>query len=230
MDLAKSIHAAVDKIVASGKIEEAIEALIEKCLVTVLSDQLRSYSDFGKHVEEAVKQSLDFDPEKLDLPSYNEQILKIVRSKIQHMTRASIEKQVAEQLEQLLEPAPETITLSKLVESFIEYVKERRRYDCVCHDSDEISFHFSDDHEFRYLRLDESPGKDAYQCKISMGIYKGKIFSLKLGGVDCDGDLFSGPFYRFERLLFQCKAAKTEIVFDCEPEEIDVAYMLETGA
>lgn len=230
MDLAKNLHETIDRIVASGRIESAIEEAVEKAVISVLQDELRSYSDFGGHLKDAVKKSLDFDPAEIDLPSYNEQILKIVRAKVQGLTRASIESQVAEQMEHLLEPAPESINLSKLIGQFVEFVKERRRYDCVCHNEDSVSFHTSAGRDgFRYIQLDESPGKAVHQCDIQIGMHQHRVFSLTLRHVHTDRQLFAGPYYGFEKLLFQMKAAKTRIVFDVEPEEIDVEYLMETS-
>lgn len=79
-----------------------------------------------------MKQSLALHDE-LDLPSYNETILRIVRTQVEHATESAIEKQVAANLEELLTPAPERITFSKLCEDYLAYVKGRAEGGCICH-------------------------------------------------------------------------------------------------
>lgn len=229
MNLEESILRAVGNIVESGVIEAAIEARIEKTVVSVIDEVLGGYSSgFAKSVRASVQKSLEISGE-LDLPSYNDVILKLVRAKVQGLTMACIQKQVAAQLEEFLTPAPDSITLTELVAEFIKFVKERRRHDCTCHEYDRISFHLEETEGicqgYRHIYLDESADTDRYQCNIQMGANsEGQVYSVNIRGVKGESELFAGPFYGFERMLFQMHVAKTKIVFDARASEINTEY------
>lgn len=234
MNLEESILRAVGNVVESGKIEAAIEARIEKTILSVIDDLLGGYgSEFAKQVRASVTKSLEISGE-LDLPSYNDVILKIVRAKVQGLTMDSIQKHVAAQLEEFLTPAPEAITLSKLVNEFIKYVKERRRHDCTCHTYDRISFHIDGSESargYRHIYLDEQAEKGRFQCDISLGTNAaGQVYSVNIRNAEGTNKLFAGPFYGFERMLFQMHAAKTKIVFDVEASDINTEYEVASDA
>ena len=229
MNLESSLQMALTKLVASGEIEVAIDKAVEQTVLKSLKDALGPYSEFGKAVDAAVKQSLTFTASDLGLPEYNALILEVVRAKVAGLTKASIERDVAAQLEQLLQPAPETITISGLVEKFVEYVKERRLHGCTCHEAERVTLHVSDresdysDCFWQHIYLDEEADKAEHECGIRIALFHGEILSLNIQRRSVDA-LFAGPFYGFEKLLVQMKAAKSRIVFDVATDEIDLSY------
>lgn len=222
MELRDALVAAVDTLIAGGAIEKQIKTAIEKTVGDVISDTLRPYSDFGTQLKEAVKKS--FAIGTLDLPSYSDAILKIVRKQVEHATADSIQRQVADQLKDLLEPPPEQITLSALVEKFIEQVKEERDDGCGCHDEGEITLLVDEAHGFTYICLDDEPNKERYECGIRIGISRDTVFSVHLGTGELEKKLFVGPFYGFEKMLFQMAAARTRVVFDVDVHSIETHY------
>jgi hypothetical protein len=63
------------------------------------------------------------------------------------------------------------------------------------------------------------------KCAIKIGISRwgkhaadsppsGEVFHLSFQNQDVEKHLFAGPFYNFERSLFQMKAAKTRVILD----------------
>lgn len=224
MDFREQVVAAVDQVAVSGKLEAAIAAAVEKTLVEIIRDQLTKYSGFGKQLEEVVKKSLAFQGE-LDLPSYNDTILKIIGRQVEAYTSNAIQRQVAENMKELLTPAPESIKLTELVAAYIEHVKEHA-HSGVTYGEAEISLHFtSDDGAFRYIELDSEPNKRRYECAISIGVdNKGIVYVLRFRNQNVEKDMFAGPFYGFERMLFQMKAAKSTIIFDAVPSDIETTY------
>jgi len=225
MDFRNETVAALDALIGSGKIQQMIAEQLEKTVRGVIQSELRDYSDFAKQLGEAVKASLALNGD-LDLPSYNETILAIVRKQVEHCTADTIQRQVAERMKELLEPPPESITLSGLVEAFIEQVKDKHNSGCVCYGEEEISFEVNRCNGFfRYIYLDETAGKTRHQCAIQIGVHNDEVFSLRLPGGDTRNQLFAGPFYGFEKMLFQMKAAGSKIVFDVDPSEIETSYI-----
>ncbi len=233
MDISDAVLESLTKLVSSGKVEEAVDQALGKCVARVISDELDRYSPFGKHLEEQVRKALAVHGD-IDLPSYNDVILKIVRAQIETRTKASIESAVAEQLKELLTPAPETIKLSELAAKYLEMVKEKQEGGCVCYGEEHgitVIVEASDMHltsDYHHIYLDESTNKSKRDCAIDIGISgKGSIYWLAFKNQDVEKRMFAGPFYGFERMLFQMKAAGTKLVIDCDVSDIETRFGLE---
>jgi len=207
MDLKTSVVEAFDRVVSSGAIEREIEAQLAKTIKDVIYNCLKPYSPFGKELEQKVQQSLMIHGE-LDLPSYNDAVLKIVRRQLSALTSDALEHQIAERLGDLLQPPPESIKLSELIEQF------RKRNGESEDDAHEITFHRKDRDLFTDIALDGTPHKDVAACEIRFGVFQGKIYHMAIRGVDTDRYVFAGPFYDFHRSLFQMKCAGTRIELD----------------
>lgn len=226
MDIEQAAQLAIQKLVASGKIEEAIEKQIAETVCRTVADALGRYSDFGKSLEEAVKKSLQLHGD-LELESYSDTVLKIVRAQLKGRANAIIEQQVADNMSRLLTPAPESITLSQLIAEYVEFVKERAQHGCVCYgDRHGVTCYVedSDRNEFRTIYLDDEPDKKRSECDIHIGTYKGQVYTLRLGGSRVEQEMFAGPFYGFHESLFKMHVAKTRIEFDARPEDLDLDY------
>lgn len=229
MDFRKAVIESLDRLVSSEVIDKQIEAALTKAISSVIADVFSTYGEFGKQLKAAVEKSLALNGE-LDLPSYNEQILKIIARQVESYTRDTIEKQVAANLTRLLSPPPAEITLEKLVESYKERLRDRARSGCVC---------YGDEHRI-YLKVDRDRDIGGY-CQISLseekpkGTYpqadirisatgSGEVYGVFFKSCDVEKQIFAGPFYDFERFVFQMKAAKTKITGIDQAEYIDLDY------
>lgn len=235
MDLEKVLLDAIQQTLSGGLIEQSVKQTIERVVTTTVREcverNLSSYGPFGKQVEGAIKNAVAIHGE-IDLPSYNDIILKIIAAQVQHACEQSIEKQVADRIKDLLTPAPETITLTDLVIEFIEHAKREYRAGCVCHgDTEKISLCYQKDtnsSHFYSIGLDRNSGKNIGECEIYFGCTQdGKIYYLRFRNQDVERKMFVGPIYGFERMIFQMKAAGTKLVIDQDPEDIDLEYSLE---
>lgn len=223
MDVRAAVIEALDKLVTSGAIEQAIEKQLAETMASVVKSELASYSDFGKRLSEAVKQSLALH-DRLDLPSYNHAILRIIERQVERGMQASIEREVAARMKELLTPAPESIKLSELVEQYIEHLNEQARGGCVCYGDGRITCLLEDsDYGFRRLTLAKEAGKRRNDGDIQIGITKeGRIYHLHFRDRDVEKEMFAGPFHGFERSIFQMRAAGTRIEIDAHPEELSL--------
>jgi hypothetical protein len=205
--LKQAVAAAFDKIVASGVIEQVIEKKLTETISDAIGTHLRSYGDFGKAIQEKVQQSIGVNLDRMDLPSYNDFVLKVIRTQMDAAMTGTAAKQLEENMAKLLAVAPAEITLEKLVNDFIEAHKEDRQ-------GQEFTLLIErESYGFTYVCFDEDEGKSKYSCDFRIGITKdGEVFSLQLGGKDVSKTLFVGPIYGFERDLYQLYAAKTKIV------------------
>jgi site-specific DNA-cytosine methylase len=123
-ELQQAVSNAFANVVAAGTIEKAIEEKLTSTITSIINEELRSYSDFGKALSEQVKAAMQVDFSNLELPGYNDLILKLIRAQVEHQASTSIAAQVEAQMKELLAPAPAEIKLSELVEEFITFTSK----------------------------------------------------------------------------------------------------------
>ncbi len=229
---------AVSGYLKSDKGVAAIDAQVEKTVQGAIRSTLGEYSDFGKQVKEAVARSLAIHGD-IDLPSYNHTVLQLIQVYVEKTTRDSIQSQVAERMKFLLEPAPAEILLSEVIEQYRKYLQQRSEAGCVC-DSDQnfyLRLRRDEPYFFEVSLSEDAPTKHS-SPDIVFGVSfcrdktrpnetpKGEIYSLRFNDAkEVERELFVGPLYGFERMLFQLKAAKSKVVIDVENEsEVDTYY------
>lgn len=218
-----------DLMLASGAIEAAIAKSLDTLVKEVLKDALTGYkSAFRDQLTKAVNDSFQIG-EALNLPSYNDLILKIVRRQVQEAAESSVQRRVAEHLESLLIPAPESIALENLVEKYREYLRDQESGACVCFgDSKRILLEVDQDRDlFVYVKL--SKAHDDRTPDFTLGLYKSQLFSLRFGRREIEKELFVGTLYGFERMLFQMMGMQSTITGverwqDIETEHLEVAH------
>lgn len=226
-ELQNAVTAAFANIVAAGTIEKAIEKKLTDTITSVIEEQLRSYSDFGKALGEHVKSALQVDFDNLGLPGYNDFILKLVRAQVSQLAEDSIARQVEAQMKELLGPAPVEITLSALVEEFIKFADDDSRYSD--RRPDQITL-ISRSNEsctssvFHHIYLDPKPKQRDYDCAYEINVHNGKVYSIRLDKTDPSKHILLGPLYGFRRRLFQLHAAGTMLIVDRDVDEIDTYY------
>lgn len=229
---------AVIDYLRSDKGVAAIEAQVAKTVQEAIRSTLGEYSDFGKQVKEAVAKALAIHGD-LDLPSYNHTVLQLIRMNVEKATRDSIQGQVAERMKFLLEPAPAEILLSDLIAQYRKYLQDRSEAGCVCDSRQKFYVRLHEDapYFFHVALSDDTPTKHS-SPDIAFGVSfariesrpdekrRGEIYTLRFAHAkEVERDLFVGPLYGFERMLFQMHAAKTKVVIDVESQsEVDTYY------
>ncbi len=220
--LTAAVTDAFNKVVASGAIELAIEKQLTETVNSVISTHLRSYSPFAKLLEERVSKALQVDFDKIDLPSYGDMILKIVRAKVAEHADEQLAKTVQDELGKLLVKAPEQITLTDLVAQFIEHNTDRynggEQHESITLIVEDATY------GSRWIYMDPEPDKDKYECAIRflLSNQDQKISALRLDRKEVSKTIFVGPLYGFERSLFQMHTAGTKLVG--ADEYIDTNY------
>ncbi|KVZ18618.1 hypothetical protein WT88_29490 [Burkholderia stagnalis] len=222
--LEQAFSTAFSNIISSGLIEKAIEENIAKTVESTIREQLRSYSDFGKAIEERVKTALQVNFDNLGLPGYNDLILKIVRAQVDANVQSTLAAQVEKQMTELLTPAPAELTLSALVAEFIE---DSKRYDNS--GPDRITLIVEEDSsysstKFHHIYLDKEEGQGKYECHHRIDVHNGKMYNVLIGKQDPDKKLFVGSLYGFERRIFQLYAAGTKLIVDGDEDSINTYY------
>jgi hypothetical protein len=219
---------AVAEYMRSPAAAEKVAAVVKKEVDKAIEEALGWSSEFRKTVNAAVSKALKVHGD-IDLPSYNETILKIVARQVETSTRDSIEKEVARRMKDLLTPAPETIKLSELAEQYQKFLKEQASAGCVCYGEVRFAVQIEEADQYGYRSVlfdkDGDRTKRKYEWDIRLGVTKeGRIYNLAFQNQDVNKVMFAGPFYAFERSLFQMKAAGTLLQIDVTVDDIDTNY------
>lgn len=233
MNLNEVAKLAVESYLQSPKAIEKIGAVVESTVNRAIEETLSSYSEFGKQLKKSVEESLRIRGE-IELPEYNQTILNLIAAQLEKATQDSIQRQVAERMTDLLEPAPAEIKLSELVEEYRKYLKDRTDSGCVCDSSHE--FHFSireSSGSFLYVQFSEEQLEKHGQPDIEFGLAKRdrdgvkryEMFTLSFDQAkNVQREMFAGPLYGFQRRLFQMHAAKTAVIVDVSEDGVDTSY------
>lgn len=174
---------------------------------------------------------MQVDFNNLGLPGYGDFILKIVRQQLEANVNDQIRDSIEKNLTELLEPPPAEIKLSQLVEQFIKFSADSRRYSCSCDDTDAITLIVEESkYGSRFIYLDKDGDQEKYSCSIRFLVSDGDGYmsALKVDGKELDKALFLGSLYRFERSLFQMYAAGTKLIVNGDENSIDTHYRAAT--
>lgn len=225
MDFRQVVIESLDKLIGQQLIEAAIEKALAKTIEEIVQQELRSYSDFGKQLQAAVKKSLELHG-TLELASYNQSILNIVKRQVEAGVNNALQREIAANLEDLLTAPPAEIRLSQVVEAFKKHIRHSVSGQCTCDDYHAIGLlieeHSSLDGYWE-VALDEDGENYAhekkrkydYDFRLCMN-KEGQVYHLCFGHQDVEKTLFVGRCSDFERLLLQMKLGKTRVINDAD--------------
>jgi len=222
MDIEQVVQSKMAEIVSSGFMDKIIEDQLKKTIKDVVDDALRSYSDFGKSLKEALAKALEVDFGHIDLPSYNQLVANWVKKIVNAAIITQGKAQIQENLKDFFKPLEkDTWRVTEIVEEFIKSIQEdddRRE-----RDGENITFIAEASGSFSHFYLDADGNKEKYRCKHRFGIHDGKIFNVNIDGVDAGTARFD-RFYDFEGFLFKLYAAKATIIDDSGDVETYIGY------
>lgn len=218
-----------------------LQAKVEEVFQAVLTDVTRYGSGLRQRLTAVVERALTFDPHDIPLEGYNAMLMEIVhRQTAQHFENA-LQAQVRHTLQELLTPPPAEIKLSKLVEMYVDELRQEAKDGCVCESSELRAFCEIEKSSAKWtstlVYLAESAAevsRNASQTKYR-NLYCDIRFSVcptthLIGGLWFKNEavehrLFLSRLFGFERALFQMKAAKTKLIVDVESaDELELCY------
>lgn len=207
-ELELAIVAAFNTMAENGTIQKIVEEKIKKTVDSILDDALRSYSDFGKELSKTIREGLNVDMRQLGLVGYNDIVLKIIKEKLDNSIEVVGRARIEKEMEELLATPPAEIKLSQLVEQLKKGDLSDDKYKCTC------IVDWGNNDGWGRVYLDESE-RDKRACAHQLAFTAdGEIYSISIDGRDPNKKLFIGPFYNFERSLFQMYVAKTRLIVD----------------
>lgn len=117
-DTTDLINKAVAEVMTPDFVKSQVATRVHKLVVEAVDDALRSYSDIGKQIKEAVKASLEVND--LNLPSYGLLVTGMIEKQVTDHASALIDARLAEDIRELLNIAPAEIKLSEIAKGMIE--------------------------------------------------------------------------------------------------------------
>lgn len=210
-DTTDLINKAVAEIMTPDFVKSQVATRVQKLVVEAVDDALRSYSDIGQQIKEAVKASLKVND--LNLPSYGLLVTGMIEEKVKDHAAALIDARLSEDIRELLSVAPAEIKLSEIAEDMITRHREDGGYGAVI-----TVIVVRNDYGTTWLYLDEDEhhaDRDKYQCRHSLLLKKdGTISSARIDKRDLKDTQHIGRGYGLPDKIRAYYAAGTRIILD----------------
>ena len=148
-----------------------------------------------------------------DIPKYHDFVSKRLKLAAQSFYDDKLVEVLDSELKEIMSEVPDVINLSWLVEKIVDAAREDES-------EGEISLHINKSYSSYWIGIDKESDKSEYQCGFRIGLSEdsktGKltIFSLKVDGEDCRKSIALGPFYRFEKILYNAYVNNAEFALD----------------
>lgn len=223
LDLEKIALNAVTKALNSESLKEAIENKITETIEREVTDIFRSYSDFGKSFEKALKEKMMLDVEQLNFTEYNHWLTVTIKERFKQHTERPTFEQIDKMLNEIMPVAAETVSLDDLIEklrkSSDEYDSNKSGRFAVCFNRDTgysakyITIGFDSEFEKQSYSSYNSPKKaKECECSIRVDISTHKVVGFDMGfqGGQDDARLLTWR-HDFESNCFRMYAAGSVI-------------------
>lgn len=204
------INKAVAETMTPDFVKTQVAARVEKLVIEAVDAALRSYSDIGKQIKEAVAASLKVND--LNLPSYGLLVTGMIEQQVKDHAGALIDARLAEDIRDLLNIAPAEIKLSEIAKDMIE-----GRHDDGYGEVITVMVHHNE-YGSTWLYLDEEEhrtDRDKYQCRHSLLLNKdGTISSATIDKRDLKNTQHIGRCWSLGNKIRAYYAAGTKIILD----------------
>jgi hypothetical protein len=212
----------ISSMIEDGSIEDVLERAVEATLTDTIKNSLKSYSEFGRMIEKTVKESLNFETRKIELPAYGKFIIEIVEREFLKVLEANALAPIVEKLESIVAPIKKTMKVSELLEEIREAIG-----DGMLEDGENI-IHISCEYrnQAMYVTFKDS--------EILATFYNFKKPSEEqtwhIGYLNYDGNKFSGNTKNMASvccgtvgdILFRYYTMNTEFTLDDDFEDIEL--------
>ena len=220
----EQILTAIEERYHSAEIQEYIEQKANEALKNIIDRAFNSYGDINRAMEKLVVQNLNT-TKKISVPQYNDLITKVIERQFSTCLTEIGTKKIEENMKKLLDTAPAEIKLSELVAKMKENEDESERYGkqatCIVEDRS---------NGYHHIYLDPDPLEEntySRRSKHSAEYHiatdkEGNVYSLTINGCNQKDTLFTGPFYGFDKLLFNLYANGSKLIID--EDYVDLEY------
>lgn len=214
----------VQAMVDSGQIQKAVEDGVEKAILNAINKQFDSYGNITKQIEESLKGGLQVDTSDLPFETYNEQMLVLIKSKLDNMFQDQAAEKFLAEMDKALKPAPKEMDIHEFVETITDTWRDHETWDR------------NDMDNFAYVEI-ESPkypisGHSLKIWKQREDRFHEAMPDLHLyvndGKIRINHTMLYNPtcFHEHEAFVFKCYAAGTVLTGIEEYDPDDHEYIL----
>lgn len=206
------ISAAVAARITPDYVETKVAEKLDRLIDDAVGAALRTYSDNGKLITDAVKEALKVGD--LDLPSYGHVVTTILKSQLEAICADLVTGRLAEDMEEILKLAPKTIKLSEIA----DYMRQDYEHDGTSYG--EVITVIVEDLEYRsrWIYLDEDTAwsdRDKYSAAIRLLVREdGTIAQATIKELDQKRATVIGPGFGLEQRIRAYVACGTVIEVD----------------
>lgn len=216
-NLSDFIVAEVARQCASDNVRKLVEAKIDESIRGAVNDAFRSYGDVRQHLEKAVKDALQIGERRLDVPSYGNMVMAILRTKMDEVLQPLVSERLAKEMDDILGLAPKELKLSKVVEAMIQQEKEigaerwGGRVTCLVEGTNYGG------HWIYLDRQSDAQRRSKHECTAQVGVNDdGNIFYLKIDRKDARTTVVMGEHDPYLRMLFAAYCCGSKFIVDEE--------------
>lgn len=211
IDLGSICESQMNEIVGSGLIQKTIRSALEQTVKATIESELCGYcGTVKKDIEQAIKESVKIDRDKLDLPEYNNFIVLTVKECVEEFLNIEGKNKLAANIEKMLkkEVKPE-YTLEEIIEEFKGYYggdkDNYEEFTLVLNKSSVCSS--------LTVSIDEESDKDAYKCDIRFMVDSSDnhIYGLHFKG-ESIAPMDAAQSYGFENFMLRLLANDSKII------------------
>ncbi|MEK4328935.1 hypothetical protein MKX70_24150 [Paenibacillus sp. FSL R7-0312] len=213
MDMNLIINDKLAELKKEGYVEKIIKKQLETTIKDIVEDSLRSWSDFGKGLKEAVNSQLQINLEKLDIPSYNQVILNAIKGEIERSVHDVGVARMQEQLQELLGTGKNEYMLSELVKEMVE--DELKLEELSYEEVEQITVIVEEKYGTKYVYMDPKEDVEWYQCKYKISLEKDMTISrAEVADKNFDNRVIMGGMYGLDATLFKMWSQKAKLILD----------------
>lgn len=184
---------AVKNALNSESLKEIVEKKITETIEREVSDQFRTYSDFGKAFETAIKEQMKIDLDNIGFTEYNHFVATTIKNKFKAQLGKPLENQVDNLINEVLKLESDTVTLDSIIEDWRKAKSEYDQDSCGqfaffvvrgadSWDNGQLTFYFDEDLEKSYSQRSKRPSDCEASFTISMDTKKVIRFNLGFAG------------------------------------------------
>lgn len=225
IDLGLICQEEMNKIVQEGYIEAQIRTSLEKTIKSAIESEFEGYNGTVKNaIQTAVKESVQIDIEKIDVPLYNRYIVSVIKEVLDNYITLESKNKIKDSIEKILvQEIKPSYTLQEIINEFKSYHCDDKEY------GDEMTLHIQKSTFGDWIiAMDEKQDVNFSDCDVRFRISDvlQSVYGIKAHGCEKDSDCIS--CYSFERFLHRIAANNSKIdVGDGYIGSYDLGYIVE---
>ncbi|WNF36443.1 hypothetical protein RJD24_18775 [Bacillaceae bacterium IKA-2] len=213
MDLNLIVNDTLSELKKEGYVEKIAKEHLKSTINDIVKDSLRSYSDFGKGLKEQVQNKMQFNLENLDIPSYNQVVMNIIKSELEHSIHEEGAKRIQESIQKILGTSKEEYKLSDLIKEIVEDDCELN--ELSYEEFQEITVVIENKYNNIYIYIDAEEDKSWHECKYKVVLNEdGTVWRAEIGAKSFDNKVIMGGLYGADATIFKMWTRKAKLIVD----------------